>query len=658
MILREYQQRAIAAVRASYANGHRAPCVVAPTGSGKTILASEVIRLCLRRGRRVLFNVHREELMDQSADKLARAGITDIRIIKAARDFNSRAPVTIASVQTLTRWSNERLPDVGLCLFDECFPAGTLVDGRPIESVRVGDAVRSFNHSTGRIEMRAVRRLFCSRPSTLVTVHLSDGRHITCTAGHPFFNGTDYTPAANLKAGDSVYGAHKEDASVCGVHSGIPVPHGHPYSNLLGGVQNCETRCTAQKSDDAVFGMRKDGHVFWQGALSRAHGVSSVTMAATNRRHASNAQSESRGCAETGISRIARVDRVEIHERRGTHGFGPLCPDDLVYNIEVDGNHNYFADGVLVHNCHHVKAKTWLKIADAYRQAWLLGLTATPERADGSPLGDVFDDLIVVASVSELTELGHLVPCRIWAPPTLLETGEIAVSPVDAYRQHGEDGKAIAFCSTLERANAVANEFNAAGITAATIHGDVSSEMRRQLLSWFRDGQLRVLVSVHVLTEGFDEPSASVAILERKPVHAGTYLQMVGRVLRPSPGKAHATLIDLCGSSLVHGTPSMERTYALNGKAISKPERDAIRQCPTCGGVFLFADIADGACPMCGVVLPKRVTKPPRVVGVSLTDATGTDQLKINLIAAARRTRRSSEWVERAHAAITGRIAS
>lgn len=427
MQLREYQTRAIAAVRASYASGHRAPCVVAPTGSGKTILASEVIRLCLQRGRRVLFNVHREELMDQSADKLARAGITDIRIIKAARDFNSHAPVTIASVQTLTRWSDERLPDVGLCLFDEC---------------------------------------------------------------------------------------------------------------------------------------------------------------------------------------------------------------------------------------HHVKARTWLKIADAYRQAWLLGLTATPERADGSPLGDVFDDLIVVASVSELTELGHLVPCRIWAPPTLLETGEIAVSPVDAYRQHGEDGKAIAFCSTLERANAVADEFNAAGITAATIHGDVSSEMRRQLLSWFRDGQLRVLVSVHVLTEGFDEPSASVAILERKPVHAGTYLQMVGRVLRPSPGKAHATLIDLCGSSLVHGTPSMERTYALNGKAISKPERDAIRQCPTCGGVFLFADITDGCCPQCGVALPRRVTKPPRVVGVSLTDATGTDQLKINLIAAARRTRRSSEWVERAHAAITGRKAS
>lgn len=425
--LREYQQRAIANLRQSYASGHRAPCLVAPTGSGKTIIGSEIVRLAVARGKRVLFNAHREELIDQTIRKLGDAGITGVRRIQADRGRYGDATVTVASVQTLARWSAERMPPADLVVFDEC---------------------------------------------------------------------------------------------------------------------------------------------------------------------------------------------------------------------------------------HHGPAKTWTAIAAGYQRAQLLGLTATPERADGRPLGDVFDDLVIAASVSELTELGHLVPCRIWAPPRLLDTGEIAISPLDAYRTHGEDGKAIAFCSTLERADAVAAEFNAAGITSAVIHGDVSSEMRKQLLAWFRDGQIRVLVSVHVLTEGFDEPSASVCILERKPTHAGTFLQMVGRVLRPSSGKTHATLIDLCGSSLVHGTPAMDRQYSLDGKAISKPERDAIRQCPTCGGVFLFADIREGCCPMCGIELPRRVAKPPRVVGVGLTDASGTDQLKINLQAAARRTRRSAEWVERAHAAITGRKAS
>jgi DNA repair protein RadD len=413
MILREYQTRAINALRNSYATGHRAPCLVAPTGSGKTVIGAEIVRLSVSRGRRVLFNAHREELIDQTIRKLADAGITGVRRIQAERGRYGDAPVTVASVQTLARWSADRMPSADLCVFDEC---------------------------------------------------------------------------------------------------------------------------------------------------------------------------------------------------------------------------------------HHGPAKTWSRIAETYRNSQLLGLTATPERADGRPLGDVFDDLVVAASVAELTELGHLVPCRIWSPPQILDTGEIAVSPLDAYKQHGGDGKAIAFCSTLERASTIATDFNTAGITTAVIHGDVSSEMRAQLLAWFRDGQLRVLVSVHVLTEGFDEPSASVCILERKPAHAGTFLQMIGRVLRPFPGKTHATLIDLCGSSLVHGTPAMDRRYGLSGRAISKPERESIRQCPTCGGVFLFADITDGCCPICGIGLPRRVTKPPKVI-------------RINLQAAARRSKRSEAWVDRAHEAIMRRSA-
>ena len=426
MNLRPYQSRAIADLRAAYQRGHRAPCLVAPTGSGKTVMAAEIIRLMIARGRRVLFNAHRTELIEQTAQKLADAGITNIRTIQATRDLGGPdAPVTVASVQTLTRWSAERMPRAGAVLFDEC---------------------------------------------------------------------------------------------------------------------------------------------------------------------------------------------------------------------------------------HHVVAKTWRRIADAYRDALLLGMSATPQRADGSPLGDVFDALVVAASVQELTELGHLVPCRVWAPPNLLDTGEIAMSPVDAYRQHGNDQRAIVFCVTVEHATAVAAEFHAAGITSTVLHGELSRSMRAQILAWFREGQIRVLCNVHVLTEGFDDPGVVVGILCRKPEHAGTYLQMIGRILRPAPGKAGCTLIDLCGSSLVHGTPEMPRTFRLDGKAISGPERDAIRQCPTCGAVFLLAGV-NGACPQCGAALPRREVKPPRSVNVGLVEGGGTDQLRINLLAAAKRSHRSREWVDRAHAAILGRTA-
>lgn len=426
MQLRSYQERAIHDLRAQYAAGKRAPCLVLPTGAGKTVVAAEMIRLAISRGRRVLFNAHREELIQQTAAKLAEAGITNIRTIQAARDLGgASAPVTVASVQTLTRWTD--MPEAGLVLFDEC---------------------------------------------------------------------------------------------------------------------------------------------------------------------------------------------------------------------------------------HHVVARTWKKIADAYQSAWLLGLTATPQRADGSPLGDVFDSIVIGATVAELTELGHLVPCRVWAPPQILDSGELAVSPVDAYEQHGRGERAITFCTTKEHAELVAQEFNARGITASVVHGGLSKMMRAQLLAWFREGQIRVICNVHVLTEGFDDPAVAVAILCRKPEHAGTYLQMAGRILRPADGKTHATLIDLCGSSLSHGTPDMARSFTLDGKGISKADREQIRQCPNCGAVILADDIEDGACPQCGQMMPRIERAIPRSVNAGLVEATGTDQLRINLLAVARRTRRSTEWVDRAHAAITGRRAA
>lgn len=427
--LRDYQNAAIAKLRASYTSGHRAPVCVAPTGAGKTIIGSEIVRLATSRGRRVLFNAHREELIQQTANKLAEAGITNIRTIRAARDIgSSTALVSVASIPTLTRWTDDRMPEADLVIFDEC------------------------------------------------------------------------------------------------------------------------------------------------------------------------------------------------------------------------------------HHCASV-VPTWKRIADAYKHAQLLGLTATPQRADGSPLGDVYDDMIIVASVRELTELGHLVPCRVWAPPAILDQGEIAMSPVDAYVQHGQEQRAIVFCGTKEHAEAATAEFNARGIVSAVLHGQLSKQMRAQILAWFREGQIRVLTSMHVLTEGFDDPGVAVAILCGKVQHAGTYLQRAGRILRPFPGKTQAILLDLAGSSLIHGTPDMERQYSLDGRAISSVEREAIRQCP-CGGVFLVADMEDGCCPQCGVEMPKPERKAPRVTGAGLVEANGIDQLRLNLLAVAKRARRAPEWVDRAHAAIMGRRAS
>jgi hypothetical protein len=155
------------------------------------------------------------------------------------------------------------------------------------------------------------------------------------------------------------------------------------------------------------------------------------------------------------------------------------------------------------------------------------------------------------------------------------------------------------------------------GSRCGVVHGEQPADERADVLRRFRAGELDAVANVFVLSEGFDDPAVSVCILARKPAHAGTFLQMVGRVLRPAPGKTHATLVDLCGSVFGHGPPDLEREYSLDGEAISGVAREAIRQCPTCGGVFAAGVTA---CPLCGEALPVKEMALPRSVGTGVSE--------------------------------------
>lgn len=389
--LRPYQERAVAELRAAYQRGKRAPLLVAPTGSGKTIVASYVIQSAVAMGNRSLFVAPRRELIGQTVRKLADAGVWDVRVIQAKHDTGRQdAPVIVGSIQTLIlpRW------------------------------------------------------------------------------------------------------------------------------------------------------------------------------------------------------------------------LGNLPPADLVIADEA----------------HHMAAAQWRQLAGAYPAARWLGLTATPERADGKPLGDLFDDLIVAASVAELTELGNLVPCRVYcpAPQQELDSGELALDPVTAYQQHGSGDLAVVFCATVDHATRFAGQFTVAGIPAAVVTGTMPHRARAETLRRWADGEIRVVCNCGVLTEGFDLPALSVCIMARKFGHAGLFLQCCGRVLRPWPGKASATVIDLCGSAITHGPPDMPREYSLDGKAIrSAVERDAIRQCPTCGAVFLAGG---SGCPSCGVEMPRMPIALPRSTNVGVVE--------------------------------------
>lgn len=250
---------------------------------------------------------------------------------------------------------------------------------------------------------------------------------------------------------------------------------------------------------------------------------------------------------------------------------------------------------VIFDEAHHTRARSWETIASTYSDSILIGLTATPERADGKPLGDVFNGIVVVSTVRELTDLGYLVPCSVFAPAEFKDA--LADDPADAYLERGDGKRGIIFCATVEHAKQAAQRLVDHGVPAACVDGKLAAGTRRSLLDRFSAGTLRVITNCGVLTEGFNDPAVEVCILARACDHVGLYLQIVGRVLRPASGKQSATLIDLRGVVHRHGLPDDEREYSLEGEAIRTVQSLApLKSCRRCG----YCGRTWRACPRCG----------------------------------------------------------
>lgn len=263
------------------------------------------------------------------------------------------------------------------------------------------------------------------------------------------------------------------------------------------------------------------------------------------------------------------------------------------------------ADLVVWDEAHHHVAAEWGRVATHYAHAHGFGLTATPERSDGRPLGDLFETMVVAASYPQLVDAGHIVPARVFAPDGALAKG-LANNPVQAYLKHGEGGQCFLFAASVELAYQFAREFREAGISAECIEGTTNSDKRKDLLDRFRAGELRVLTNVYVLTEGVDVPAASVCLIARGVGHVTPYLQMVGRVLRPAPGKEYGIVIDLSGVTYTHGLPTELREYSLTGgiRRLPKSER-ALRVCQRCGMTFVGVK-----CSRCGFQLESKKPRP------------------------------------------------
>jgi superfamily II DNA or RNA helicase len=276
------------------------------------------------------------------------------------------------------------------------------------------------------------------------------------------------------------------------------------------------------------------------------------------------------------------------------------------------------ADVVFVDECHHLASASWVRVLSLLSPtARIVGCTATPVRADGTALGTGgagFDAMVATAPYSALLRAGHLAAVTVVATP--------GMAPAAAYLAHGRAAAGgwrpgILFAPTIAECTAAVATLSAAGVRAASIDATTPGRARAAAFAAYEAGEIDLLASPMALSEGFDSPRAAVCVLDRACAHVGTYMQMAGRVLRPHPSKdpasggAPALVLDCRGASELHGSPTDDRVYSLEGEGIRPAARAAT---PGGGGV-------GGAVGRAGAA--RRVARPSGVVRRSAPAAAG-----------------------------------
>ncbi len=238
-------------------------------------------------------------------------------------------------------------------------------------------------------------------------------------------------------------------------------------------------------------------------------------------------------------------------------------------------------DYLVIDEAHHATADTYRRVLGYFRPRFILGLTATAERADGQDLLELFRDCAHRLTLQEAVERGELVPIRCVRVRTNVDLTKVRFNQVqynrkdieetiavpardrlivDTYLQHVSGRKAVAFAVNVRHGEELANEFRKQGVPAQSVSGRMSNQEREQYLRAFREGQLRVLCACDILNEGWDCPDIEVLLMARPTLSKVIYLQQLGRGTRKAPGKECLVVFDFMDNATRYN-----QSYTLHG---------------------------------------------------------------------------------------------
>ena len=156
----------------------------------------------------------------------------------------------------------------------------------------------------------------------------------------------------------------------------------------------------------------------------------------------------------------------------------------------------------------------------------------------------------------------------------------------------------LVFCAGVEHAEHVSEELEKLGVEAPVIEGNTPSQRRDDLIERYRNKDLRCLVNVNVLSEGFDAPHVDAIAMLRPTKSPGLYYQQVGRGLRTDPGKSDCLVLDFAGNIMEHGPIDKIKPKTQQPKGIR--ESVAVPNGKTCPGCREIVHMTARRCPQCG----------------------------------------------------------
>jgi superfamily II DNA or RNA helicase len=303
---------------------------------------------------------------------------------------------------------------------------------------------------------------------------------------------------------------------------------------------------------------------------------------------------------------------------------------------------------LVIDECHRAAADSYQAIIGHTRSlrdgVKLLGLSATPERGDGRSLRRSFSNVGFQVPIASLIEQGILVPPRTYTidlgvgdelaaidetagdfdmseAAAVLNHEVLNEAVVEHWRQRAADRRTIAFCSTIEHAEAVTAAFRAAGVNAATITGEMPARARAELIARFDRGEVQVLTNCMVLTEGFDSQPVGCIVILRPMRHKGTFIQAVGRGLRKVDPERFAGIVktdcivlDFAGAAARHGSIEQDVRLPEEDEASGKV---AYKVCPECEAEI---PLGTAVCPFCGHVWQRRIQEKRLLEAFDLTE--------------------------------------